>query len=212
MPPEILALIDKPVYLIGLLFVGAVIGINIEKFTSWQKREAWKARKKARGEWVESGRGRLRVVPRHDPAGPVSRMPDAAEQLRTVMGASFKPKKFLNRGETRVFTALEPILAEVAPGWRVMAQVSLGEVLDADSVDAFNTINAKRVDFLLLDPQMRPRHAIEYQGQGHHQGPAAARDAVKKEALRRAGIGFVEVLHGDTPSDLRRVVERLVRT
>lgn len=36
MPPEILALIDKPVLLIALLFVGAMIGIYIEKFTRWQ--------------------------------------------------------------------------------------------------------------------------------------------------------------------------------
>ena len=39
----------------------------------------------------------------------------------------------------------------------------------------------------------------------------AARDAVKKEALRRAGIGYVEVVAGDTPAELRRVVERLVQ-
>jgi len=32
------------------------------------------------------------------------------------------------------------------------------------------------------------RHALEYQGSGHHNGScAAARDAVKKEALRKAG-------------------------
>ena len=39
----------------------------------------------------------------------------------------------------------------------------------------------------------------------------AARDAVKKEALRRAGIGYVEVQQGDTPAELRRVVERLLQ-
>jgi hypothetical protein len=38
----------------------------------------------------------------------------------------------------------------------------------------------------------------------------AARDAVKKEALRRAGIGYVEVVAGDTPDEMRRVVARLV--
>ncbi len=30
-------------------------------------------------------------------------------------------------------------------------------------------------------------------------------------ALRRAGIGYVEVVAGDTPAELRRVVEWLVR-
>ena len=55
-------------------------------------------------------------------------------------------------------------------------------------------------------------HAIEYQGGGHHQGTAAARDAVKKEALRRAGIGYVEVVGGEmSPAELRQVVEKLVQ-
>ncbi|GAA4715537.1 hypothetical protein GCM10023325_09740 [Sphingomonas lutea] len=55
-------------------------------------------------------------------------------------------------------------------------------------------------------------HRIEYQGGGHYKGAhtIAARDAVKKEALRRAGIGYVEVVAGDTPAELRRVEERLV--
>jgi hypothetical protein len=45
----------------------------------------------------------------------------------------------------------------------------------------------------------------------HHQGTAAARDAVKKEALRRAGSGYYEVVAGQTtPSELRRLVEKLV--
>ena len=40
----------------------------------------------------------------------------------------------------------------------------------------------------------------------------AASDAVKKEALRRAGIGCEEVVSGThTPAELRRVVEKLVQ-
>ncbi len=169
-------------------------------------------RKRWRGQRRPGWRSGGRVVPFAARPAPVqtSRIPDAADQLRTVMGARFTARRLLNRGESRVLAALEPIVAELAPGWRVMAQVSLGEVLDADSIEAFNTINAKRVDFLLVDPDLRPRHAIEYQGQGHHQGTAAARDAVKKEALRRAGIGYAEVFADDTAAELRRAVERLV--
>jgi hypothetical protein len=84
----------------------------------------------------------------------------------------------------------------------------------------YDCINAKRVDPLLVDADpfdrlrtgCNPVHAIEYQGGGHFKGAhaTAARDAVKKEALRRAGIGYVEVVPGDTPAELRRVVERLV--
>ena len=143
----------------------------------------------------------------HEPGG--SRAPDAADQLRIVMASEFKAKRLLNRGESRVLAALEPLVAELLPGWRVCAQVSLGEVLEGSSTEAFNTINAKRVDFLLVDETMRPRHAIEYQGKGHHQGAAAARDAVKKEALRRAGVGYGEVFADDTPAELRTMLARL---
>jgi hypothetical protein len=32
-----------------------------------------------------------------------------------------------------------------------------------------------------------------------------------EEHRRRAGIGYIEVIPGDTPAELRRVVERLIR-
>jgi hypothetical protein len=55
MPPEILALIDKPLSLVAVLFVGALFGMTLEQIVSAQRREAWKQRKIARGEW--RGRG-----------------------------------------------------------------------------------------------------------------------------------------------------------
>lgn len=63
-----------------------------------------------------------------------------------------------------------------------------------------------------MDEHCRVVHALEYHGSGHPTGPcAAARDAVKKEALRKAGIGYHEVVAGHTrPGDLRALVERLV--
>jgi hypothetical protein len=65
---------------------------------------------------------------------------------------------------------------------------------------------------VIVDDDCKPIHANEYQGGGHFKGAhhTAACDAVKKEALRRAGIGYVEVVAGDTLAELRRVVERLV--
>jgi hypothetical protein len=92
-----------------------------------------------------------------------------------------------------------------------MAQVSLGEIVRSKDANAYGCINSKRVDLLIVDEDCQPRHAIEYQGGAHHQAAAAARDAVKKEALRRAGIGYHEVVAGHTtPSDLRRLVEKLL--
>ena len=94
-----------------------------------------------------------------------------------------------------------------------MAQVSVGEFLASDDTDAFRCINSKRVDFALMDANFQVRHVFEYQGKGHHQdgGGAAARDAVKKEAVRKAGIGYHEVLAGHTtPAELTALVARLV--
>jgi hypothetical protein len=90
-----------------------------------------------------------------------------------------------------------------------MAQVSLGEILTSPSELAFRAINSKRVDLLLINMAGYPVHAIEYQGSGHHLGPAATRDAIKREALRKAGVGYVEIKPGDTPAEVRRLLLRL---
>ena len=142
-----------------------------------------------------------------------AKLPDAADQLRTVMKADFKAQPLLNKSEARLFKAIHKQVLGLRPDWQVMAQVSLGEILRCADKDAYLCINSKRVDLLIVDEECRPLHAIEYQGGGHFKGAhaTAARDAVKKEALRRAGIGYVEVIAGDTPAELKRVVERLVQ-
>ena len=110
---------------------------------------------------------------------------------------------------------MDKLVIELAPaGWQVMAQVSLGEILRCEDKAAYSCINSKRVDLLVVDEECRPVGAVEYQGDGHYLGAhaTAARDAVKKEALRRAGIGYEEILAGHhTPAELRRVVEKLVQ-
>lgn len=175
---------------------------------------------KRRGHWRRSSRwdksrgGKVYPFqPRHD-ALP-DRVSDAADQLRTVMKAEFKPQALLNKSEARLFKVLDKMVIEMAPpGWQVMAQVSLGEILRCEDKAAFGCINSKRVDLLIVDADCNPLHAIEYQGGGHFKGAhtTAARDAVKKEALRRAGIGYDEVVAGNhTPAELRRVVEKIVQ-
>ena len=135
----------------------------------------------------------------------------AAEQLQKVMAADFKPRSLLNRAEATVFKALDEAVIARNPTWQVMAQVSLGEFITSPDKSAFFSVNSKRVDFALMDDKCFVQHAVEYQGKGHHQGSAAARDAVKKEALRRAGIGYHEIVAGHTtPSELRALVEKLV--
>ena len=214
MPPEIVALIDKPWLLAIVLALGAALGIAVERFAEGQQRA------ERRAYW--QGRNARRPVnpalpfPRGKSSLPLKGTPDranldAAEQLRTVMDASYTARPLLNQGEARLFGELDKAVAARNPGWQVMAQVCVGEFVASADPEAYACINAKRVDLLLVDPDCRARHAIEYQGTGHHQGSAAARDAVKKEALRKAGIGYHEVIAGHTtPGELRRLVEKLV--
>jgi hypothetical protein len=200
MSTELLALI-----LIAALLVGAVAGMTIEQFLSLMRRRAWLSKNGIR---PEDNRGAGLWHARRD----YTKKPfDAADQLRIVMEADFTIQPILNKSEARVFKELDRIVIARNPTWQVMAQVSLGEILRSKNREAYFCINSKRVDLLLVDGDCRPRYAIEYQGHAHHQGAAAARDAVKKEALRRAGIGYYEVLAGQTkPADLRRLVNELV--
>lgn len=213
MPAEYIALIDKPILLAVLLAIGAAIGLAVERFVETQKRAErrayWRKRAGLRTDNRQASRKPLAVVPQNGKTAPATL--NAAEQLRCVMEADFKSRPLLNKPERRLLSVIDKALQEESPGWRAMGQVSLGEILWSDDKDAFHAINAKRVDLLIVDGDCQPLHAVEFQGTGHHIGrETAARDAVKKEALRRAGIGYVEVVSGDTPVQVREVIRRLV--
>ena len=211
MPQEIAALIDQPLLLAMVLAVGAAIGMGVERVV-----EGWK-RAERRGRWQKrSGkspwqRSHLKPVPDLVAAKPASAAATAAEKLRAVMEAEFSARPLLNAGERRLLSVLDKALADESTGWRAMGQVSLGEILASPNEAAFFAVNSKRVDFLIVDAECRPLHAVEMQGKGHHLNDnTAARDAVKREALRRAGIGYVEVVSGDTPAEVRAMVRKLV--
>ncbi len=211
MSPDLALLLKDPLLPIAIWAIGIGVGIGIERLRARMRRRAWRDR----NVWRQVERNWERGQKRSQAGSPAEATParrqDAADQLRIVMGATFTQQSLLNKSELRVLKELERFVEACNPAWQVMAQVSLGEVLRSTDAAAFACINAKRVDLLLIDGECMPRHAIEYQGSGHHQGTAAARDAVKKEALRRAGIGYHEVVAGQTtPADLRRLVEKLV--
>ena len=211
MPPETIALIQMPYLLIVVVLVSGFVGIALGRLSSKKRQQAW--REKNRWRW-ERNRGEDNITngpwfPKPDSTA--LKLADAADQLRIVMGANFSIQPLLNKSEARVFREVDRIVISCNPDWQVMAQVSMGEILRCQDAKAYGCINSKRIDLLLVDGDCHPRHAIEYQGGAHYQGTAAARDAIKKEALRRAGIGYHEVVAGHTtPSELRRLVEKLV--
>ncbi len=128
---------------------------------------------------------------------------DVGQQMRAVMSAKFEKRRLMNAPEYRLFRLIEEEASAACRDYRVFAQASLGEILASPDRRAFASINSKRVDILIVDGGGWPVAAVEYQGKGHYQGTAAARDAVKKEALRKAGVRYVEVCAGDRPDQVR---------
>ncbi|MBV8799912.1 MAG: DUF2726 domain-containing protein [Alphaproteobacteria bacterium] len=118
-------------------------------------------------------------------------------QLRRVRRAPFSKQKLMNFSEFSVFRVIERDAALKRFGFRVMAQAPLGEILKSPNEKAFRAINGKRVDMLILDRGGWPVVAIEYQGEGHYDETSGLRDAIKKTALTRAGIGYLEIFPKD---------------
>jgi hypothetical protein len=126
-------------------------------------------------------------------------------QLAAVMDpdVDFNSRPVMNAGEVRVFYAAQKALKKKnLTGWHVFPQVSLGEVIDTHSYKtwlgdrAHQSINSKRCDILIADNKGRPWLVVEYQGGGHYQGNAAQRDEIKRIAVTRSRIKYLEIPDG----------------
>ncbi len=143
-------------------------------------------------------------------------MRDPKTQLDAISKIDFHRTPLMNRGEYRVFAMLEAFVARERRGHRVMVQVNLGEIIRPDPAapdiardEAFAAINSKRIDMVVINAFGEAVLAVEVQGSGHHLGQTAfMRDAVKREALRRAGVHLLEI----RPADDRTEIEAQLRT
>ena len=185
--------------------VAAVMGMLGERWRAKQVRAGWQTRRGAR-RWRPARRGGGTVVPIAKAEAPTF---DYAVQMKAVQAARFSRRALLNASEKRLFDYIEKALTEARPGWRLMAQVNLGEILASPDEEAFRAINTKRVDMLVICERSLPRCAIEYQGKGHDGPTSLERDAIKERALNKAGVGYEEVFAGDTPAKVRELVGRI---
>lgn len=117
----------------------------------------------------------------------------------------------MNRSEYKLFRKLENYLEKLPQGKRVrlFSQVAMGEFIKSESDEAFRLINAKRVDFVIVDGSGEAIIVIEYQGMGHYQENAVERDAIKREACRKSGIEFLEFKKNYDELDFERVARIL---
>ena len=144
------------------------------------------------------------------------RLGDPTAQMEFISKVDFKPRPLLNRSEYRILRILEEVSQDIPGGHRVMAQTSLGEVLAPQMASgskeardlAFHSINSKRLDFLVIDGYGMPVLAVEYQGHGHYSDRTFMHDAVKREAVRKAGIRFLEIPAEYDAKDLENEIRK----
>lgn len=129
-------------------------------------------------------------------------------QMKAIAAGSFQKQRLMNVSEFRVFRILEQDIAIKQRGFRVFAQTSLGEVLHSSHEGAYYAVNSKRVDVLIIDKAGYPVLAIEYQGEGHNGATSAFRDAIKKEALGKAGVGYLEIFPEDNAEKILEAVHQ----
>lgn len=135
---------------------------------------------------------------------------DYANQKRFVSRARFFLKPLMNKREFWLYVKLDTWVRRADKGFRLFAQVPLGEVLGCENDLAFRSINSKRCDFLVVDRIGRPVAVVEYHGVGHFQGRARERDEIKRIALANAGVPLVEVPVRYTKADLYARLDREV--
>jgi Protein of unknown function (DUF2726) len=118
----------------------------------------------------------------------------------------FRWKRIFNREEAQIFYLVKDILrGSTFTGWHVHGQVSLGEIIKTNILDAgsdkahraYRSINSKRADMVVTDNCGIPAAIIEYYGDGHYGDDperARKRDRVKAIAAEKADIKLVELL------------------
>ena len=199
------AMLTAEIFAFAAVLVGILAGMMLEKF-----RVHVEAGETAPKQLVLSGPG-------SEGAGPLVRLPGnrapamtGAAQLRAVTDARFASQRLLSDTIQTLFAELETIIADLGQRWRVMAQVSLGEFIGSPDKQANDAIRDQRVDLLIVSARQLPIAAIEYQPLGQVHDDAAVHDAVKREALRRADVLYIQIRPSDGSDVLREHLRRLV--
>ncbi len=183
------------------VIMGVLGGLLLERFR--QHFEAVEAQKH-----LASADSRALAMPRTDrQQATLSRSPTA--QLQQVTDARFSQRRLITDNEEQILQALEVIIHDLDLDWRVMAQVNLAEVVDSTDPAALAAIDDQRVALLVVSAAQMPLAAVEYQPLGQIRDDGTLRAAIKREALRRADIEYIEIRSNDTPEMLRDQVRRL---
>jgi hypothetical protein len=139
------------------------------------------------------------------------------QQLEAVSRETvkFSVSRVMRRGEFDLFRAALGVTGQPFPSgtypFYVFPQVSLGEIIHTVADDAYWAINSKRCDLLIANRGGYPVAVLEYQGGGHNiGGTAERRDRIKRIALEKAGVRYVEIKDGTTQAEIQTAIRELL--
>lgn len=143
--------------------------------------------------------GEPRLGPAEGPRSDPSRTDGPDAQMELVSGVEFAPRRLLNGPEFGILRLLDKIVLETGAGHRAIGQASLGDVIAPKALyasegarrRAFRSIDSKRLDFVIVDRHGMPVLAVDFQGRDRTE--PLMREDVKRKAVRKAGIGFLEI-------------------
>ena len=181
------------------VIIGVVAGLMLENY-----------RRKIEPEPAGPAPGKVAPLRLTGPGAPRGgRVADSAADLRLVSDAGFASKPLLSGREADVLGYVETVAAESGQGWRVVPQVRLVDIIASADAEANAVIGEHRLDMLIVSARHLPVAALDYQPLGQLKDDSALRDAIKREALRRADIPFIEIRANEPLDDVKAQLLRL---
>lgn len=206
----------RPDLLDGITTIQGLALVALVAFFVWKLLTFLFPKKRSGHRWRNDRWSKKRRPALYPVDSPVAPLSDPKVQMEAVANSAFVKQRLLNREEFRLLPLLESIIEELDQGHRLTIQTSLGELIRAKAESeeiqnrAFASINSKRLDFGIVDRAGYLAVAIEYQGSGHYHATSFMRDAVKREALRKAGVQLLEIHKDLSPEKVKsEIVSRL---
>lgn len=214
------------VVVVCVIATGAAFSLmGSQRLQFWVRENLnWGSRRKRRPYYSKARRPRSRfaqvarllgndaAAPRPDVSETPPDLSNPKDQMEAIVSISFERKPLVDREAVPLLRAVEMICREIDPGLRVHAQVCLGEAITprrrgvlAEKVQwAADSIAGKSLDFAVFDRDGMIVAALEFEGSKQQPSRSFLRDAVKREAIRKAGVAFLEVERAYSVEELTR--------
>lgn len=187
-----------------LVVIFAIYLIALPHLRRWFRKKS-KSRYWNRDKYRSGWPNYLRLVQPYKPD-----LSDPNIAIQYVQLSQYSVRPIMNKEAYFVFMITERFFKDLKQGHRVIPEMCMGAVLHCADEEGFSSINSKRLDIGVINRTGSLILAIEYNGSGHYQGNAVARDAIKKMALNKAQVPLIEIVPEDSESDIIEKIKLVI--